>query len=234
MERVAGTAHSRGNGVNPKAKSLDPDSNHQSKSPRQNQSFSASVAELVSLRNKRSVWIIPTQPYFEEHFATFPEELVRTPILAGTSEKGCCARCGAPYRRILERQRHGDWQPNPELKQLGVNRNSKAKWSQNRSAILRTPAHRKHCCSPSCRSRARPSLSRSNHHRLEARLSVSLAGSIALRCPRSVHRQRHGRCRRQKGWLSRHRNRRLTRVFGHGDQTKPSEVLPFLLSEGSG
>lgn len=129
MERVTGTAHTRGNGVNPKAKSLDLDSSHQSKSPRQNESFSASVADLVSLRNKRSVWVIPTQPYSEDHFATFPEELIRTPILAGTSEKGCCASCGAPYRRILERQRDGARRPNPELKQLGVNRNSKAKWS---------------------------------------------------------------------------------------------------------
>ena len=37
-------------------------------------------------RNKRSVWEIPTQPYSEAHFATFPEALVRPCILAGTSE----------------------------------------------------------------------------------------------------------------------------------------------------
>ena len=39
-------------------------------------------------RNKRSVWEIPTQPYSEAHFATFPEALVRPCILAGTSEAG--------------------------------------------------------------------------------------------------------------------------------------------------
>jgi DNA modification methylase len=131
MEPVTGTAHSRGNGVNPKARSLDlDDSSCQSRSPRQNQSFSSSVANLVSLRNKRSVWTVPTQPYPEDHFATFPEELIRTPILAGTSEKGCCGQCGAPYRRILERQRHGDWRPAGDLKPLGINCSSKAKWSQ--------------------------------------------------------------------------------------------------------
>jgi DNA modification methylase len=35
-------------------------------------------------RNKRSVWTIPTQPYPEAHFATFPEDLVKPCILAGS------------------------------------------------------------------------------------------------------------------------------------------------------
>ena len=34
-------------------------------------------------RNRRSVWTIPTQPYPEAHFATFPEALVSPCILAG-------------------------------------------------------------------------------------------------------------------------------------------------------
>jgi len=38
-------------------------------------------------RNKRSVWEIPTQPYPEAHFATFPEALVKPCILAGTKEQ---------------------------------------------------------------------------------------------------------------------------------------------------
>lgn len=38
-------------------------------------------------RNKRSVWSVTTQPYKEAHFATFPEEIPRTCILAG-SKKG--------------------------------------------------------------------------------------------------------------------------------------------------
>jgi len=37
--------------------------------------------------NRRSVWTITTQPYKEAHFATFPEEIPRTCILAG-SKKG--------------------------------------------------------------------------------------------------------------------------------------------------
>jgi hypothetical protein len=56
-------------------------------------------------RNCRSVWTIATQPYAESHFATFPEELVGRCVLAGTSERGCCPECGAPWVREVERER---------------------------------------------------------------------------------------------------------------------------------
>ena len=51
--------------------------------------------------NKRTVWSIATQPYKEAHFATYPEKLVEPCILAGTSEKGVCAECGAPWERVV-------------------------------------------------------------------------------------------------------------------------------------
>ena len=54
-------------------------------------------------RNRRSVWTIATQPYPDAHFATFPEALVRPCILAGTSERGVCAECRAPWQRVVER-----------------------------------------------------------------------------------------------------------------------------------
>jgi len=38
----------------------------------------------------------------ELHFATFPDLLAATCIKAGTSEYGCCPKCGAPYQRIVE------------------------------------------------------------------------------------------------------------------------------------
>jgi hypothetical protein len=53
-------------------------------------------------RNIRSVWDIPTQPYPDAHFATYPEELVRRCILAGTSERGCCPKCGTPWEREID------------------------------------------------------------------------------------------------------------------------------------
>ena len=40
------------------------------------------------VRNKRDVWTVPTQPIKEAHFATFPEELIKPCILAGTKPGG--------------------------------------------------------------------------------------------------------------------------------------------------
>lgn len=54
-------------------------------------------------RNKRSVWAVNTSPFPEAHFATFPPDLVRPCILAGTSERGCCSSCGAPVEREVAR-----------------------------------------------------------------------------------------------------------------------------------
>ncbi len=53
-------------------------------------------------RNKWSVWTMATASYAGNHTAVFPEALVRTCILAGTSAAGCCPACGAPYRRVIE------------------------------------------------------------------------------------------------------------------------------------
>ena len=54
-------------------------------------------------RNRRTVWTIATAPYSGAHFATFPPKLVEPCILAGTSERGCCPACGAPWERVVER-----------------------------------------------------------------------------------------------------------------------------------
>jgi hypothetical protein len=50
-------------------------------------------------RNIRSVWTIATAPFSEAHFATFPPALAERCIKAGTSEKGACGACGAPWVR---------------------------------------------------------------------------------------------------------------------------------------
>ena len=54
-------------------------------------------------RNLRDVWCIGTQAYPDAHYATFPEKLVEPCIKAGTSERGCCPKCGAPWARIVDR-----------------------------------------------------------------------------------------------------------------------------------
>lgn len=60
-------------------------------------------------RNIRTVWSIPTQPFPQAHFATFPEEIPYRCIKAGTSLKGCCPDCGAPWGRVVEKPKVGDW-----------------------------------------------------------------------------------------------------------------------------
>ena len=54
-------------------------------------------------RTLRTTWSIPTQATSFKHFAIYPERLVEIPISAGTSEYGCCASCGTPYERIVEK-----------------------------------------------------------------------------------------------------------------------------------
>ncbi len=114
MEPVTGNAHSRGDGVNPKSRvpsGWDTRAgNHREKTgryptPKQNESFAAAVNELVTTRKKRSVWTIAAVPFKGAHFATFPPDLVTPCILAGTSERGCCPMCGAPYERLTEKTR---------------------------------------------------------------------------------------------------------------------------------
>ena len=56
----------------------------------------------TGFRNKRSVWTVTTQPYPEAHFATYPPDLIKPCILAGTSARGCCSKCGAPHERLSE------------------------------------------------------------------------------------------------------------------------------------
>ena len=60
-------------------------------------------------RNKRCVWIIPTQPFPEAHFAVYPEGLIEIPIKAGCPEF-ICKKCGRARVKILE--------PSEEYKKL--------------------------------------------------------------------------------------------------------------------
>lgn len=113
-EKVTGNAHARGDGVNPKAKRAPSgwntartgrkhtEINGRYPREKQNESFSGAVSSIVTARNKRSVWKIPTKAFSGAHFATFPPALVTPCILAGTSAGGCCADCGAPRKRIIE------------------------------------------------------------------------------------------------------------------------------------
>jgi DNA modification methylase len=64
-----------------------------------------SVVTTGDTRNKRSIWIVTHTGYKGSHFAVFPPDLILPCIKAGTSEKGCCTECGAPWKRVVERTR---------------------------------------------------------------------------------------------------------------------------------
>ena len=85
------------------------------------------VEENPQGRNKRCVWTIPTQPFPEAHFATFPEKLIETPIRAGCPQY-VCKKCGKGREKILEKIGTPKYteEGNPE----GINR-SKMKWNDS-------------------------------------------------------------------------------------------------------
>lgn len=107
-EEVTGNAHSRGGGVNPKARVITPFAwdtgdgahntirhNRHNQGPsraerklrsRQNSSWSGAVTRPVERRNARTVWTIPAEPIRENHFAAFPSELPARAIAAGSRD----------------------------------------------------------------------------------------------------------------------------------------------------
>ena len=65
------------------------------------------MREFSGSRNQRDVWTLSPEPLRSAHFATFPTEIPRRAIRAGTSERGCCPACGAPWVRVVVKHDHG-------------------------------------------------------------------------------------------------------------------------------
>ena len=101
----------------------------QSRQVRSNASFKVGAKETVlpNGRNSRNVWSIPTQGRPEAHFATFPDELPRRCILAGTSEHGVCADCGAQWERIREKCSTGNQRKSSHVPNGGT-KTSSTQW----------------------------------------------------------------------------------------------------------
>lgn len=53
-----------------------------------NESMNSALAVMPAERNKRSVWTVPTHSFKGAHFATFPPDLIRPCILAGSPRGG--------------------------------------------------------------------------------------------------------------------------------------------------
>lgn len=55
----------------------------------------------ASGRNMRNYWLLGPEPFPSAHFAVFPTTIAERCLKAGTSEKGACAACGAPWTRVM-------------------------------------------------------------------------------------------------------------------------------------
>jgi DNA modification methylase len=60
--------------------------------------------QVQPLSQLRNYWVLGPEPSSLEHYAAYPTELVKRCILAGTSQRGCCPACRAPWVRVVERQ----------------------------------------------------------------------------------------------------------------------------------
>lgn len=100
-EQTGGTheRYAKNNRIPHKHKQAEPGSGIKS-----NTSFNWAMQEAIlpGGRNKRTVWTVPSAPYSEAHFATYPPDLIKPCILAGTSARGCCPKCGAGWERVVE------------------------------------------------------------------------------------------------------------------------------------
>jgi site-specific DNA-methyltransferase (adenine-specific) len=74
---------------------LDPEANKKrSYGDRRISAFNPETAEASRLRvlakgrNKRCVWQVALRPFYENHFAVYPPQLIETPIRAGCPEGG--------------------------------------------------------------------------------------------------------------------------------------------------
>lgn len=61
-------------------------------------------------KNPGDVWTVSTAGYRGAHFAVFPSELIRRPLIAGCPERTCRA-CNRPWRRERRRDRLGGLKP---------------------------------------------------------------------------------------------------------------------------
>ena len=120
LEPTTGGAHTRGSGTSPKNADV-----HRSTGIKANMSWKAHRKGLVALRNPRNIWEWPCeaadlpntvgadgQPV--THFAAWPLSLAHRIISIATPERGVCSSCGAPWLRVVARERlNGNGEPPP-------------------------------------------------------------------------------------------------------------------------
>lgn len=83
-QELGSGAHSTYHPEGRRAPGVSPKSAKPGSGVKANESFHAAVVDMVADRNWRTVWSIPVQGYPGAHFATFPEELARRCVFAGS------------------------------------------------------------------------------------------------------------------------------------------------------
>lgn len=89
-------------------------------------------------KNPGDVWTIPTQPFPEAHFATFPEKLVE-PMILSSCPKEICKKCGKARVRIVKtdyKPSENKWGKQTRLK--GKTKGENVRYNENLSAIHQT------------------------------------------------------------------------------------------------
>ena len=81
---------------------------------------SSAEREETGRRNKRDVWEVTTKPYSDAHFAVYPPDLIEPCVKAGTSKKGHCPECGAPWKRQVDHE-PGDYEYSERGEKVGSN-----------------------------------------------------------------------------------------------------------------
>jgi DNA modification methylase len=95
-------------------------------------------------RNKRSVWTVSTKPFQGAHFAVFPPDLIEPCILSGTSESGCCSKCGTPWRRQIEKDRKAT-RPGNDTKVGRVSDDEGSPYEKHSGMIVGNRDPQRHC-----------------------------------------------------------------------------------------
>ena len=82
------------------------------RSRRNSDAFFASWQGLLDEGDGPLAFVVNPKGYEGAHFATFPPKLVEPCIRAGTSARGCCPKCGAPWERVVDKnskQEQKEW-----------------------------------------------------------------------------------------------------------------------------
>ena len=67
-----------------------------------NESSGANLHNMWPIEDEYVEWNLGSEPFRGAHFAVFPSEIPRRAILASTSAKGSCPKCGAPWAREID------------------------------------------------------------------------------------------------------------------------------------